>query len=444
MKQRSITGPVLLVIVGVVFLINNIWHDIPLWSLVSDFWPEALIVLGVIGLFEALYHFSRGVPTPPRGISGGGIVWLVMLAGFMSWAHDKGRLQIGPFAGDISVFGNDYNYDVSATGESQGVKRVIVDGIRGMVSVRGGEGDVKLSGRKTVRAASRGVADKVNEQTPYRIEREGDQLFVRIADPKDSDHVSISGELDLVAPKGLEVEIRGSNGDLTIDGMDGKVEVAAGRGDVRVTNIGNDVKVESNRSGLIRVTDVKGNVELAGPKGSDVEIENIAGETSVQGEYGGTMEFRNLAKSLHFVSKASDLRLEGVPGSIKLDGGDLTMTNVAGPVRFRGTRKDVDITDLTGGLSLSVEHGDVQVTQTKAPLPKMEVHSGNGEITLSLPEKAGFDLTAHTTRGEATNDFGDALRTEVSGRMGTISGRQGSGPEIKADTDRGAVTVKKN
>jgi DUF4097 and DUF4098 domain-containing protein YvlB len=186
-------------------------------------------------------------------------------------------------------------------------------------------------------------------------------------------------------------------------------------------------------------------VDLEGPRGGDIEIENIEGDVSVQGEYGGSIEFQNLSKSLHFFSKASDLHVESVPGTIKLDGGDLKMTNIAGPVKFQSSSKDVEITDLTGPLELSVDKGDVQVTQTKTPLAKMDIHSHSGEITLALPEKAAFDLTLRTSHGEVTNDFSDELRTETSGRKGSVSGKQGSNPpEIKADTDRGAVTVRKS
>ena len=41
---------------------------------------------------------------------------------------------------------------------------------------------------------------------------------------------------------------------------------------------------------------------------------------------------------------------------------------------------------------MTLDRGDVQVKQTKMPLPKMEMHLRNGDITLTLPEKAAFEL----------------------------------------------------
>jgi len=444
MKPRSITAPVLLVVIGVIFLINNIWHDVPVWALVADYWPEMLIVLGLIGLVEALYHASRGEPNPPRPLAGGGIVWIVMLIAFFSWAGNHGNLHIGPFSNGFGMLGTEYTYEVNATGASQGVSRVVLDNLKGNLSLKGeAGGDVKVSGRKSVRAFGKADADKANDQSPVHVERQGDLLIIRADDPKNSHSSSISVDLDITIPKGIDVEARGRTGDLTIDDIAGNVAVTSGRGDVRLTNIGKDVKIESSRGGLIRATDVKGKVDLQG-RGGDVQLENIAGEVTVNGEFSGTLEFQALAKPLHFQSQRSDFHVEGVPGTITLDLGDLKMNNVTGPVRFQTSTRDIEATDISNGLEISVEHGDIQVTETKMPLPKMDIHSHNGDVTLAMPEKAGFDLDGKTGQGEVSNDFGDPLKTEQSGRAATIKGKQGSGPDIKVGTDRGTLTVKKS
>jgi DUF4097 and DUF4098 domain-containing protein YvlB len=239
------------------------------------------------------------------------------------------------------------------------------------------------------------------------------------------------------------VESRGRTGDLTMDDVGGDVDVTSGRGDVRLSNIAKDVKVEGTRGGLIRAVDIKGKVDVEG-RGGDIQLENVQGQVSINGEYSGTMEFQALAKSLHFQSKSTDFRLEGVPGNITLDLGDLKMTNVTGPVRFQTGTRDVEATDVSGGLEIAVQRGDVEVTETKTPLPRIEIHSHNGDVTLAIPEKAGFELEGTTRQGEVSNDFGDPLQVEQDGRAASIKGKQGSGPEINIGTDRGTLTVKKS
>jgi DUF4097 and DUF4098 domain-containing protein YvlB len=302
---------------------------------------------------------------------------------------------------------------------------------------------VKVTGHKTVRAFNKTEADRGNERSQIRVERQGDLLFIRAEEPHNVRMLSVSTDLDVVIPKGVNVEARGRNGDLTIEDVNGSVDVSNGRGDVRLNNIGKDVKIESTRTGLVRATGVRGSLDLQG-RGGEVQLEKIDGQVTINGEYSGTLEFRELAKPLHFTSQRSDFRAERVPGSITLDLGELKMNDVIGPVRFQTGSRDIQATDVTEALELTVDRGDIHVTQTKTPLPKMEIRSRNGDLTLSIPEKATFDLDGRTGQGEAVNDFGPSLEIHSEGRAATLKGRVGSGPRITLNTDRGSLTVRKN
>jgi DUF4097 and DUF4098 domain-containing protein YvlB len=367
-----------------------------------------------------------------------------MMVAFFSWAS-HGNLHFGPFSsGNFNVLGHDYEYDVNKTGESQGVTRVVLDNLRGNLSVKGQDGgDVKVTGRKTVRAFSQSDADNADKQSPITVERQGDLLYIRAEEPKNSHSLSVSSDLDITIPRGIDVETKGRSGDLTIDDLAGNVMVTSGRGDIRLSNIAKDVTVDSNGRGLIRTTDIKGKVELKG-SGGDVQIESVQGQVTLEGEYSGTLEFHALAKPLHMRSRRSDFQMEAVPGNVTLDLSDLKMTDITGPVHFKTDSRDIEATDISNGLDITVNHGDIQLTQTKTPLPKMDVHTNNGDLTLAIPEKASFDLDGSTAKGEATNDFGAPLEAHTEGRSATIRGKQGSGPELKLSTDRGTLTVKKN
>jgi hypothetical protein len=73
----------------------------------------------------------------------------------------------------------------------------------------------------------------------------------------------------------------------------------------------------------------------------------------------------------------------------------------------------------------------------------MEVHSQSGEITLTLPDKAPFELDGRTNGGEVENDYGDALQTDSNGRTSTVKGKVGNGPQLVITTDRGNLTIHK-
>ena len=54
MRPVSIIGPLVLIVVGTLFLLNNMWMDLPLRYLFRNFWPLVLIVVGVIQMTAAL------------------------------------------------------------------------------------------------------------------------------------------------------------------------------------------------------------------------------------------------------------------------------------------------------------------------------------------------------------------------------------------------------
>lgn len=445
MRARSITGPLILVIIGVVFLLNNLGHDIHFWTYVTEYWPFLLIGIGVIRLAEVLFHVSQGSTLPPRSGPGGPFVWIVLLLVCIAiWGGENG-IHIGRLnaPGSMSILGSVFDYSVSANSNTDGVTRLVLDNIDGDLTVHGQAegGDVKATGHKTVRAFSHNEADRADRESGIHLTRQGDSLVLRADTPAHSGMLSISTDLDVVVPRGLNLEVRG-RGDLNIEDMAGTVNVTDSRGDVRLNNIGKDVRVEASRGGLVRAAGVKGTVDLQG-RGGDVQLEDIAGQVTVNGEFSGTLEFQKLAKPLHFESSHSDFRAEQVPGSITMDLGSMKLDNVVGPVKFRTGTRDIDARDVSNSLELNVDRGDIQVSASKLPLPRMDLHSHNGDITLTLPDNATFDLDGKTGAGEAENDFGGPLENHSDGRSAYIKGRVGNGPQLVVVTDRGTLAIKK-
>jgi DUF4097 and DUF4098 domain-containing protein YvlB len=448
-RPRSITGPLILLAIGVFFLLNNIRPDLISLSRIGDYWPFLLIAAGVIGLIEVLFHASRGSAAPPRPIAGAAIFWILVIGVVIAAANRNHNIRIGGLdSSGVSFFGSDFDYDINETeslpASNQRVTRVVLDNLRGNLSVKGEDaGDVKVTGRKTVRAFNQRDADRANQQTQIHIERQGDVLTIRTDEFNGTRLIHITTDLDITVPRGISVESRGRTGDLTIDDIEGPVNVSAGRGDLRLNHIAKDVKIEASRSGDIHVTDVKGSLDLEG-RGSDVQLESIEGPVTINGEYAGTLEFRALAKPMRFNSSRTEFRAEAVPGTITMDLADLKLENVSGPVRFRTGTRDIQATDVTGALDLFVERGDIQVSVGKAPVPKIDVHTHNGDLTLALPEKAEFQLDGSTSQGDVDNEFGGGLQTQSNGRAASIKGRVGNGPMVTVGTDRGGVSVKKS
>ena len=444
MRPRSITGPLILLAIGVFFLLNNLRPDLISLSRIGDYWPFLLIGAGVIGLVEVLFHATRGAAVPPRPFYGAGIFWILIAGLFISTGtRNRDGFRFGHFeAPGISVFGSDYDYDVNITESPRGITRIVLDNMRGNLSLKGEDaGDIKVTGRKTVRSFNRTDADRANQQTEVHVDRQGDTLVIRSEDygPR---FIQISTDLDITVPHGISIESRARTGDLTIDDVDGSVNLSGGRGDVRLHHIGKDVKIEASRSGDIHATDIKGSFDLQG-RGSEIQLDTINGPVTVNGEFGGTIEFRALAQPMHFTSSHTEFRAEAVPGSITMDLGDLKLANVAGPVYFKTTTRDIQATDVTNGLELAIDRGDIQVDVTKSPVPRIDAHTRNGDVTVALPEHADFQLDGSTSQGDAANNWGD-LQQSSENHSATLHRRSGSGPTITIHTNRGDVAVKKS
>ena len=445
MRPRSITGPLIVVLIGLLFLTNNLWPEFFSLSRIGDYWPFLLIIAGVIGLIEVLWHASHGANPPPRVFYGAGIFWVLVLGVFIISFSRGSNWRFGRLdSPGVSFFGSDYDYDVNATESSRGVTRVVLDNLHGNLSIKGEDaGDIAVTGRKTIRAFNQNEANRANQRTQVQIERQGDSLLIRTEDFTGPRRVQITTDLDITVPRGVSVESRGRTGDLNIDDVDGPIDVSAGRGDIRLNHIAKDVKISATRSGDVHVTDTKGSVELEG-RGSDIQMENVTGTVTVNGEFGGTLEFRAISRPMRFTSSRTEFHAEAIPGSVTMDLGNLNLSDVSGPVRFRTGTRDIQATDVTGAIDFMVDRGDLQITATKTPVPKIDAHTRNGDITVTLPANAEFQIDGSTGAGDGVNEFGDGVRQESNGHAATIRGGNGNGPMITIGTDRGMIVLKKS
>lgn len=440
MRRRSLTGPLVLLMVGGLFLWNNLHPEAPLFDTVARYWPFLLIGWGLLRLIEAVVWRDRGHYT----FSGGEVVLVVLIciAGSAVWqAHEHGFRFNGR---GLDVFGEQFDYPVSANSATAGINRITFENPRGNIKVIGGDAlEVNITGHKVLRAWARKDADRTNEHTPVEIVPQGDRLLIRTNQDRVPDNQHISDDLEVIVPRGVTVEARGHAGDYEVSDITGDVELASDRADVRISRVGGNARLNIGRSDLIRATDVKGKIDLQG-RGSDVELENIDGQVTINGGYMGNLEFKNLAKPLQLEgARNTELHAEAVPGRISMDLGQFNGTGITGPIRLVTGSRDVKLEKFTQSLELETERGDVELTPGHLPLPSIEARSGVGRIDLILPPKATFDLLATAERGEVVNDYGLPIEKETEGRTAILRGKVGDGPTLRLTANRGSVSIRK-
>jgi len=433
-----------------VFLLHNVRPDVPLMDWLETYWPILLIIWGGVRLVEIGYwHFSEKT-MPQRGITGGEWVLILVLTliGSAVWGTERlMRDHFGPVhIGMDEMFGESHDYDVPASSvATDKTPRVVIEMARGNVRVTGADAtEVKLSGHKSVRAMNTAAADSANGNSQVKLNKTGETITITAKPEGVSDSVRVSTDLEVSVPKGASLELRGQYGDFDVSDVNGEVSVNSDNAGVRAQNLAGRLRVETRKSDIIRASSVQGDVEVKG-RGRDIELEDIQGQVTINGSYSGETTLRKIAKPVRFESNVTQIRMEKLPGEMTLGLSTLTGTNLAGPVAVKTQTKDIRLTDVSESLTIDGQSGDVEVTQTKGPVPHMDVRTRSGDIELALPASPKCTLSASTNHGGITNDFEDGrLKQEGDDRSAKLTGALGGPTEVKIETERGSITVRKS
>ncbi len=448
MRRGSVIGPIILIVIGAAFLLNNIRPDLSVIEMFVTYWPFLLIAWGVLRLVEIFFSAIRSSAVPQRGLSGGEWFLVILLCilgsgAFMAkrhWGHfGPPNIRIR----GIEMFGEPFDYTITEQKVACGkTPRVLVENFRGNARIVGSDvSEVRVAGRKTVRAFKQAEADQANEATKVEVVNQGDLIIVRTNTDRIGGDRRISADLDITVPKGATIEGRGRFGDFDVSDLHGNVDINSDNAGVRVQNIDGNFQVDLRRSDIVRAVNVKGNVEVKG-RSNTIEFENIQGEVTMAGAY-SDLQFRKIPKGIRYDGEQTQFRVQSVPGEIRLARGYWNGTDLVGPITVHGHSKDVQINGFTQSLEVQVDRGDIEIKPGRLPLSKMDVRTNNGDIEFSIPPAAKFDLRAEVQKGEINNEFGQPLRNESSGRGSSLRGTVGEGPAITLNSDRGTIVVRK-
>ncbi|HZU25621.1 MAG TPA: DUF4097 family beta strand repeat-containing protein [Bryobacteraceae bacterium] len=451
MRRGSVIGPLILIGLGVLFLMWTVWH-MPISTIIGTWWPFVLIAWGGLRLLEIIVWAFQSRPLPRSGVSGGEwvLVFFICLIGASVWTVQNHHWMYGgPWRGIVINMGENYDFPMNGvekpvTGKAP---RIVIESFRGDARITGAEDSstVRVSGNKSIRALAQHDADTANQQTPLEIVQQGDGYVIRTNQDRVDSRTRISDDLEISVPKGASIVARGRTGDFDISDINGSVDINSDNAGVRVQNVAGDVRVQLDKSDVVRCTGVKGKVDLRASHGDEIELTNISGPVTIAGTWTGDLQFRNLEQPLRFEGDNVQFNVEKIPGQVRMSGGDFTASGLTGPVRLDARSRDIQISDFTQALDLTVDRGDVQLRPAAktGAVPRMDVRVHSGDVDLALLPAAKFDLKASTDHGEVHNEYGGPLTAQESEPGGRISGGAPGAPEIRVTTDRGTLTVRK-
>jgi DUF4097 and DUF4098 domain-containing protein YvlB len=164
------------------------------------------------------------------------------------------------------------------------------------------------------------------------------------------------------------------------------------------------------------------------------------------------------AKLIVSVPATSDVAARSGDGSIDLEAlkGRMQLQSGDGSIHARQVSGEVDVHTGDGSVTLSgaltgvrARSGDgtvnIHADAGSAPVADWEITTGDGSVTLAIPDGFGAELDAHT--GDGGIHLLDLTLSNVTGTVGrnSLRGRLGSGGHnVRVRTGDGSITIKRS
>ncbi len=448
-RHRSFAGPFVLIVVGVIFLLGTmgILSVGRLAHLFASYWPVLLILWGIIKLLEHMQAQREG--TRSSGIGAGGILLIVMIVVFgliatqmehVNWSGLRDNFDDGDFP---NIFGGEtYNFNDHLEQDFPAGAALKVIDTRGAVSIHASDDNkIAVVVRKRIGAEHQNDADKYNSETKPIITTIGGLVTIDAKADASGDH-PVEVDLDISVPRKASVTINARRGDVNVVGRDGAVDISAQHSDTSVEDVNGNVKISQDK-GSAKVQQIGGDVHVEGHL-SEVALTDVKGSVQLEGEFQESVKLERIAKSVTFKSSRTDMEFSRIEGSLDLDSDDLHAEEITGPLHLTTRSKNIRLENISGDVRLQDDNGTVELGMRN--VGNVQIDNRNGDVQLSLPEKSGFRLDAHTRDGEIQSDFAelkinnDEHESKASGSVGNASSHivvnnEHEGIEIRKSTN---------
>lgn len=284
---------------------------------------------------------------------------------------------------------------------------------------------------------------------------------------------------DQLSPKSIELVVRvprqihsvsldTSGGDVSVQGVSGRVDVSTGGGHLQINDVNGVVSAETGGQDIdVGTVESNGRFRTAG---GQISVAYIKGDLDAF-TGGGTISLGTGLRNAVLESAAGDVRVTFCGGTLKAQsgGGNLVLGDVAGPADIRTNGGNLRLRSAKGFVRAHTSAGNIELdgvpgadatsgagsivaklTASDRPRRNSVLETSTGDITIFLPAdlpitvRASVDFGAgHTINSEIPGlriaSAGDRLNSSIFAK-GNLNG---GGPVLDLHTGNGNITVKK-
>jgi DUF4097 and DUF4098 domain-containing protein YvlB len=439
-RSSGLFSGLLLIFVGVLLLLHN-YGRLELYGFFARWWPLLIILWGTVKLYERTAGFRSGGSTGGRatGNEAGLVVAMVALVAIVIFAG-RTKQKIG----EVIEPGESFSYDLDVAPKKIPVNsRVMVRNGRGDITVRGSDsGEIRVTAKKTVKSWSETDAGRLAEPINVSIEQNGDGYEVH---PTGFDLSSsrIGVDLEVAIPKKSALSIKTDKGDVSVSGISGDVGVTDVLGDVDVRGTAGDVNVET-RKGDVKVSSTKGDVKVSG-KGGEIEVNDTAGSLTVEGDFYGPVRADKAGKGVRMVSAKTDLTLSALAGHMEAGSGNMDIVDAPGNLTLRTRDSEINVENPGGKVNIDNRNASVAVRFSSVPKEDVQITNSSGEIALTVPGSASFEIAADCRNCEISSEFSGLTAAKTQSGDSHLAGKYGNGkgPKIMLKTSYGNISLRR-
>lgn len=271
-----------------------------------------------------------------------------------------------------------------------GAAEIVLANGYGAITFEPGEvGTVRIAGTVSITRqwdggteAGKAMARRLLQNPP--VEQKGN--VIRIGDIMEDPSLrqAVAIEYKIIVPVNTQVTSANADGDQTVHGLRGPIEISSGSGKISITNVEGDVRA-STGSGDIYLSAIRGRIQANTSEGT-IQVESLPQE---------------------------DVQIASGSGRVVVSG-------------------------VTG--ALRVASGSGNVTAQGNPTADWKFRTGSGNITVELPREAAFDFYACTESGHILIGI-PLVNPAWTGKTEVRAQVRGGGPLVQVKTDSGQIQI---